>query len=91
MIVLLSQLGKVESEDLVTAVDGIDAVIVGRNTPLLQKGRLIKTTVARYGGEQGQYIGARCRRWTGQEGRPGDNETFILGPEVGEKPEMLTP
>jgi len=38
VIVLLSELGKVESEDLVTAVDGIDVVICGRNVPLLQKG-----------------------------------------------------
>jgi 2',3'-cyclic-nucleotide 2'-phosphodiesterase (5'-nucleotidase family) len=89
VIVLLSQLGKVESEDLVTAVDGIDAVVVGRNTPMLQKGRLIKTTVACYGGEQGQYIGRTvltldpARKATG-----GDNEVFILGPEVGEKPEI---
>jgi hypothetical protein len=89
VIVLLSQLGKVESEDLVTAVDGIDAVVVGRNSPMLQKGRLIKTTVACYGGEQGQYIGRTIltlgpdRKATG-----GDNEVFILGPEVGEKPEI---
>ena len=91
VIVLLSQLGKVESEDLVTAVDGIDAVIVGRNTPLLQKGRLIKTTVACYGGEQGQYIGRTLLTLDGgKKVVSGDNETFILGPEVGEKPEMLT-
>ena len=54
---LLSSLGKVEAEDLVSSIDGIDVVIVGRNTPLLQKGRLIKNTIACYGGEQGQYIG----------------------------------
>ena len=91
VIVLLSQLGKVESEDLVTAVDGIDAVMVGRNTPLLQKGRLIKTTVACYGGEQGQYIGRTLLTLdAGKKVVSGDNETFILGPEVGEKPEMLT-
>ena len=89
VIVLLSQLGKVESEDLVTAVDGIDAVVVGRNSPMLQKGRLIKTTVACYGGEQGQYLGRTvltldpARKATG-----GDNEVFLLGPEVGEKAEI---
>jgi hypothetical protein len=91
VIVLLSQLGKVESEDLVTAVEGIDAVVVGRNAPMLQKGRLIKTTVACYGGEQGQYIGRTIltlgpdRKATG-----GDNEVFILGPEVGEKAEIAS-
>jgi hypothetical protein len=90
VVVLLSQLGKVESEDLVTAVDGIDAVIVGRNVPLLQKGRTIKNTVACYGGEQGQYIGRTVLTLNAQKRvTTGDNETFILGPEVGEKPEIL--
>ncbi len=91
VIVLLSQLGKVESEDLVTAVDGIDAVIVGRNVPMLQKGRLIKNTVACYGGEQGQYMG-RTILTLGVGGKvtTGDNETFVLGPEVGEKPEVAS-
>ena len=90
VVVLLSQLGKVESEDLVTAVDGIDVVICGRNVPLLQKGRTIKATVACYGGEQGQYIGRTlvnldpARKMT-----TGENDTYILGPEVGEKPEVL--
>ena len=91
VVVLLSMLGKVESEDLVTAVDGIDVVICGRNIPLLQKGRTIKATVACYGGEQGQYIGRTvvnldpARKMTS-----GENDTYILGPEVGEKPEILT-
>ncbi len=90
VIVLLSQLGKVESEDWVTAVDGVDVVICGRTVPLLQKGRMIKNTVACYGGEQGQYIGRTvvsldaARKMT-----LGDNETFLLGPEVGENPQVL--
>jgi hypothetical protein len=85
VVVLLSQLGKVESEDLVTAIDGIDAVIVGRNVPLLQKGRLIKNTVACYGGEQGQYMGRTLLTLNpARKMVTGDNETFILGPEVGE-------
>jgi hypothetical protein len=91
VIVLLSELGKVESEDLVTAVDGIDFVNVGRNTPLLQKGRLIKNTVACYGGEQGQYIGRTLITLdASRKMASGENDTFILGPEVGEKPEVLT-
>ncbi len=91
VVVLLSQLGKVESEDLVTAVDGIDAVIVGRNAPMLQKGRLIKTTVACYGGEQGQYIGRTILTLDpARKATSGDNEVFILGPEVGEKAEIAT-
>jgi len=91
IVVLLSELGKVESEDLVTAVDGIDAVICGRNVPLLQKGRMIKQTIACYGGEQGQYIGRTVISLTpDRKLATGENDTFILGPEVGEKPEVLT-
>jgi len=88
-IVLLSQLGKIESEDLVTAVEGIDAVIAGRNVPMLQKGRMIKTTVACYGGEKGQYIGRTLLALDpSRKVVSGDNESFMLGPEVGEKPEV---
>ncbi|HTR96789.1 MAG TPA: multiheme c-type cytochrome [Candidatus Acidoferrales bacterium] len=90
VVVLLSELGKVESEDFVTAVDGIDAVICGRNVPLLQKGRMVKNTVACYGGEQGQYIGQTVITLDAQRKMTtGDNDTYILGPEVGEKPEVL--
>jgi 2',3'-cyclic-nucleotide 2'-phosphodiesterase (5'-nucleotidase family) len=89
IIVLLSQLGKVESEDLVTAVDGIDAVIVGRNVPMLQKGRTIKNTVACYGGEQGQYIGRTILALNAQRRMAsGENEMFVLGPEVPDKAEV---
>jgi len=90
VIVLLSELGKVESEDLVTAVDGIDLVIVGRNVPLLQMGRMIRNTMACYGGEQGQYAG-RSLLTLDAAGRVSraDNETFMLGPDVGDEPKML--
>jgi len=89
VIVLLSQLGKIESEDLVTAVDGVDALIVGRNVPMIQTGRMIKNTVACYGGEQGQYLG-RTILTMGPRNKVvnGSNEMFILGPETGEKKEV---
>lgn len=90
VIVLLSQLGKIESEDYVTAVDSIDVVICGRNVSVLQKGRMIKNTVACYGGEQGQYIGRTLVSLDAQKRMAsGDNETSLLSPEVGEKPEIL--
>lgn len=90
VIVALSQLGKVESEDLVSAVDGIDAVIVGLNSPLLQKGRQIKNTIACYGGEQGQNIGRTILTLNAQKRMAsGENESFVLGPDVPEKPEIL--
>jgi len=89
VIVLLSQLGKVESEDLVAAVRGIDAVICGHNVPLIQKGRMVKNTVTSYGGEQGQYV-SRTLLTIDAKGKmtTGENESFILSPEVGEKPEI---
>jgi len=90
VIVLLSELGKVESEDLVTGVDGIDVVIAGRNVPVLLKGRMIKNTVACYGGEQGQNIGRTIVTLdASRHMQTGDNDVFVLGPEVGEKPEIL--
>jgi len=91
VVVLLSQLGKVESEDLVTGVDGIDVVIAGRNVPVLQKGRMIKNTVACYGGEQGQNMGRTIVTLdAAKKMQTGENDVFVLGPEVGEKPEVLT-
>ena len=90
VIVLLSQLGKVESEDLVTGVDGIDVVIAGRNVPVLQKGRMIKNTVACYGGEKGQNMGRTIVTLdAGRRMQTGENDVFVLGPEVPEKPEIL--
>ena len=90
VIVLLAELGKVESEDLVTSVDGIDVVICGRNVPVLQKGRMIKNTVACYGGEQGQNMGRTIVTLdAARHMQTGENDVFVLGPEVGEKPEVL--
>jgi len=90
VIVLLSQLGKIESEDYVTAVDSIDVVICGRAVPLLQKGRMVKNTIACYGGEQGQYLGRTIVNLDAH-GRmvTADNETALLGPEVGERADIL--
>lgn len=90
VIVLLSQLGKVESEDIVTGVDGIDVVIAGRNVPMLQKGRMIKNTVAVYGGEQGQHMGRTIVTLdAAKKMQTGENDVFVMGPDVGEKPEIL--
>jgi Cytochrome c554 and c-prime len=88
--VVLAQLGKTESEDLATAVDGIDVIMVGRHAPLLQKGRMIKNTLAVYGGERGQYVGRSIVSLDAQRHMTtGENEMFVLGPEVGEKKEVL--
>jgi hypothetical protein len=89
VVVLLSQLGKVESEDLAAAVPGIDVVVCGHNVPLLQKGRMVKNTVTSYGGEQGQYL-SRTLLTLDAHGKmtTGENESFILGPEIPDKPEI---
>ena len=90
VIVLLSELGKVESEDMVTGIDGIDVVIAGRNVPMLQKGRMVKNTVAVYGGEQGQHMGRTIVTLdAAKKMQTGENDVFVLGPEIGEKPEIL--
>jgi hypothetical protein len=65
-------------------------VIAGRNVPVLQKGRMIKNTVACYGGEQGQNMGRTIVTLdAAKKMQTGDNDVFVLGPEVGEKPEVL--
>ncbi|MCE9626744.1 MAG: hypothetical protein K8R56_02365, partial [Candidatus Eisenbacteria bacterium] len=90
VIVLLSMLGKVESEDVVASVDGIDVVITGRNVPVLQKGRMIKNTIANYGGEQGHHIGRTLVQLDAQRRmKTATNDVFVLGPEVNDKPEVL--
>ena len=87
---LLSQLGKVESEDLVPPCTASTCWWWATTCRVLQKGRMIKNTVACYGGEQGQYIG-RTDRHARRPKAPqatGDNDVFMLGPEVGERPEV---
>ncbi len=91
VIVLLSQLGKTEGEDLVTAVDGIDAIVMGRNVMLIQRGRMVKSTLACYGGEQGQYL---CRSELTLDDKhhmtTGDAEAVLLGPEIPDKTEIAS-
>ncbi len=89
VVVALSQLGKVESEDLAAGVDGIDVVIAGHNVPLVNKGRQVKSTMICYGGEQGQNMG-RTIVTLDAKGRAAalENEVFVLLPEVGERAEV---
>jgi len=91
VIVLLSQLGKVEGEDLVSAVEGIEAIVMGRNVMLIQRGRMVKNTVACYGGEQGQYL---CRTELSLDDKrrmtTGQAEAVMMGPEIPDKPEIAS-
>jgi 2',3'-cyclic-nucleotide 2'-phosphodiesterase (5'-nucleotidase family) len=90
VVILLSQLGKTETEDLVVAIPGIDVVICGPNVPLYPKGRKIKNTVATYGGDQGHYVGQSVLTLD-KAGRmkDGESECVELGAEVGERPDIL--
>jgi 2',3'-cyclic-nucleotide 2'-phosphodiesterase (5'-nucleotidase family) len=90
VVVLLSQLGKAEGEDLVSAVPGIDVVICGPNAPLYPKGRKIKNTYTSYGGDRGHYVG-RTILTLDKAGRvtKGENQTVALDPSVGERTDIL--
>jgi 2',3'-cyclic-nucleotide 2'-phosphodiesterase (5'-nucleotidase family) len=89
VVVLLSQLGKVETEDLVAEIQGIDAAIAGKNVPMLQKGRMIGKTVVCYGGEQGQYL---CQTQVVLDAKrrmvTGEGQSVMMGPEIADKPEI---
>ena len=90
VVVLLGQLGKVENEDLVAAVDGVNSLVVAGSTPVIAKGRVIKNTVACYGGENGYYV---CKTVLTLNAKrqvtTGEADAIMLGPEVGDQPEML--
>jgi 2',3'-cyclic-nucleotide 2'-phosphodiesterase (5'-nucleotidase family) len=89
VIVMLSQLGKVGAEDLVSALDGIDVAIVGRNPPLIASGRMIRNTILVYGGEQGQFMGVtRVALEGGGHAKSSSSEMAMLGPAIATEPEM---
>jgi nitrate/TMAO reductase-like tetraheme cytochrome c subunit len=87
--VLLSQLGKVDGEDLVATVPGVDVLVVGHASSLLMKGRMIKNTVACYGGEKGQHVGRTLVSLDARKAMTtAESDVFMLGPEVGERAEI---
>jgi 2',3'-cyclic-nucleotide 2'-phosphodiesterase (5'-nucleotidase family) len=89
VVVLLGQLGKVENEALVAAVDGVNALVVGGDTPVVAKGQVIKNTVACYSGGQGYYL---CKTVltldTKRQVTTGEADAIVLGPEVRDQREM---
>lgn len=89
VIVLLSQLGKVGSEDVPLNVEGIDLVIGGRNVPLLQRARSVNGALVVHGGEQGQYIGRTVVSLDGTKKVTGaDCELVALAPAISDKPDF---
>lgn len=91
VIVLLSQLGKADGEDLVAAVDGIDAAVIGRKVPVMAQGRTVKNTTVCYGGDQGHYL---CRTDLTLDAtrhvKSGQAEAVELGPVVADSPGIAT-
>jgi 5'-nucleotidase / UDP-sugar diphosphatase len=89
VIVLLSRLGKVETEDLVATVDGIDVAIAGQSIPFMEQGRAIKRTTVVYGGEQGQYLGVtRVTLDAGKHAGAIEAATVMMGPTVRDNAEV---
>ena len=90
VIVLLSELGKIESEEVANTIAGIDVVIAGRKMPQYPNGRRVGGSLVVYGGEQSHFIG-RTALILDASGRAvsGEAATFMLGPDVAEQPAML--
>lgn len=89
VIVLLSQLGKVISEDLAASLSGVDLVIVGRDVPVVEKGVKVGKAMLCYGGEQGQYFGVSQIALTPRNHAASvSSELAVLGPLVSSKPEI---
>ena len=90
VIVLLAQLGRVGGEDVVTAVPGIDVVILGHDVPVLEHGRRIGDAIGSYAGDQGQQLGV-VTLTLAANGHATDATAHVrlLGPDVREQPAML--
>lgn len=89
VIVLLSSLGRTETEDLALAVEGIDVAIASRNVPVLQRARKVNATTVVMGGEQSHYVGV-TELTLDAKGKVADSrsDTWMLGPEVRDQPAM---
>jgi len=87
VIVLLAQTGGPPGEDLVTAVEGIDVAIMGRNVSLIERGRRLGKSIACYGGTQGHYV---CRTEltldAARHVREAETQAVMLGPEITDSP-----
>ena len=87
LIVMLSQMGKVEGESLAAHVPGIDLVVGGGGVPVLPSGIQVNGATAVYGGNQGWQVGVADVRMTpGRRVRDIAASTFVLGPEVRNHP-----
>lgn len=90
VVVLLSELGKTDSEEVANVIPGIDVVIAGRRMPLFPAGRRVGGATVVYGGEQSHYA-ALTTVVLDAAGRAisSDAATVMLGPDMPEQPAML--
>jgi hypothetical protein len=88
LVVLLSQLGKVESESLAVHVPGIDLVVGGGGVPALPEGVRAGGAVAVYGGIQGWQVGAVDVTMKGRAVGALAARTVVLDPTVANQPAM---
>jgi 2',3'-cyclic-nucleotide 2'-phosphodiesterase (5'-nucleotidase family) len=91
VIVLLSQLGRIDAEDLASQTPGIDVIVHGHFVPQVDQGRTILRTVSVYGGEQGQYLGfTKVSLDAARHMKSAESTTFAMGAEVAEDDSMRT-
>ena len=90
VIVLLSQLGKAESESVAVRAPGIDLVIAGGGTPALLGAVTAGGATVIHGGNQGWQVGVADVKLT-REGKVADidGQTVVLGPEVRNQTDMI--
>jgi len=90
VVIALAQLGQIDSEDLAADVDGIDAVIAGRDVGAIEQGKVVENTIVVFGGDQSMSIGRIVLNLDAKKqvtGRSGG--TVVLGPSIPEQPEVL--
>jgi 2',3'-cyclic-nucleotide 2'-phosphodiesterase (5'-nucleotidase family) len=88
-VVLLAQLGKVPTDDLTEAVDGVDVAIAGRNVPLMENAKLADKTVTVYAGEQGHYMG-QVMLTLDSSGQVTDRNghSIMMGPDIRDRADL---
>jgi 5'-nucleotidase len=82
VVVLLSQLGQNESNNLISQVPGIDAVVAGHEVPVIARGKRFNSTTVVYGGQGGEYLGKIVIDLKGRKVKSSDGEVIALGPLV---------
>lgn len=88
LVVLLSQLGKVESESLAVRVPGIDVVVGGGGVPALPEGVRAGGAVAVHGGVQGWQVGVVDVAMNGRAVGAVAARTVVLDPAIPAQPAM---